>query len=218
MSPIVKVGCAAKDVGFHTRTAGSMKTKPRRTCTSCGNQYTGALQFCPICMVREAIDWTAESGESSSGKTAQLPPQSITRRFGHYELATNEDGEPIELGRGGMGVTYKAFDVDLRYPVTLKVINERYLNDNSARHRFVREARAAASIRHPNVASVFHLGRIGERYFYAMEFVEGETLEEIHVSQPLASRDGPGKLSFGGAGLRLVVLQTGRERRHFLRR
>src|SRR4029077_12736188 len=48
-----------------------------------------------------------------------------------------------------------------------------------SRLRFLREARAAASVRHPNVASVFHLGRTGENYFYAMEFVEGETLEKL---------------------------------------
>jgi serine/threonine protein kinase len=78
-----------------------------------------------------------------------------------------------------MGVTYKAFDVDLRYPVTLKVISERYLGDESAQLRFLREARAAASVRHQNVASVFHLGRTGSGYFYAMEFVEGETLEHL---------------------------------------
>jgi len=77
------------------------------------------------------------------------------------------------------GVTYKAFDVNLRCPVTLKVISERYLGDESARLRFLREARAAASVRHPNVASVFHLGRTGENHFYAMEFVEGETLEKL---------------------------------------
>jgi serine/threonine protein kinase len=78
-----------------------------------------------------------------------------------------------------MGVTYKAVHVDLHCPVTLKVIRERYLGDGSARLRFLREARAAASVRHPNVASVFHLGRTGQNYFYAMEFVEGETLENV---------------------------------------
>jgi len=78
-----------------------------------------------------------------------------------------------------MGVTYKALDVDLRCPVTLKVINERYLGDESARLRFLREARAAASVRHTNVASVLRLGRTGGSYFYAMEFVEGETLENL---------------------------------------
>ncbi len=78
-----------------------------------------------------------------------------------------------------MGVTYKAVDVDLRCLVTLKVISERHLRDEAARLRFLREARAAASLRHPNVASIFHLGRSGGNYFYAMEFVEGETLEKL---------------------------------------
>src|SRR5258705_13922557 len=78
-----------------------------------------------------------------------------------------------------MGVTYKAFDVDLRCPVTLKVISEKYLDDESARLRFLREARAAASLRHSNVASVLHLGKTGSSYFYAMEFVEGETLQNL---------------------------------------
>ena len=74
-----------------------------------------------------------------------------------------------------MGVTYKALDVDLRGPVTLKVImkviSERYLGEESARLRFLREARAAASVRHPNVASVLHLGRIGSSYFYIGHFI-----------------------------------------------
>src|ERR1700722_9514709 len=88
-------------------------------------------------------------------------------------------GRTIELGRGAMGVTYKAFDVNLRFPVTLKLISEKYVGDQSARLRFLREARAAAKVRHSNVASVFHLGRSSWGYFYAMEFVEGETLESF---------------------------------------
>ena len=63
--------------------------------------------------------------------------------------------------------------------MTLKVIREKYLGDEAARSRFLREARAAASVRHPNVGSVFHLGRKGRGYFYAMEFVEGETLDNL---------------------------------------
>ena len=78
-----------------------------------------------------------------------------------------------------MGITYKAFDADLRIPVTLKLISEKYVGDESARLRFLREARAAAKVRHSNVASVFHLGRSSQGYFYAMEFVEGETMESL---------------------------------------
>src|SRR5258708_13017519 len=78
-----------------------------------------------------------------------------------------------------MGVTYKASDLDLQCAVTWKVVNERHLSEESAGLRVVREGRAAASVRHPNVASVLHLGRTGNSYFYAMEFVEGETLEQL---------------------------------------
>src|SRR5580704_1092065 len=156
-----------------------MSTEPQRTCPSCGNELSGAMEFCPVCMLRKGLVGGVQSGESSSGITlkpiADQPPQ----RFDHYELLAGQDGKPVELGRGAMGVTYKAFDINLRCPVTLKVIGERYLGDDSALLRFLREARAAASVRHPNVASVFHLGRTGDNYFYAMEFVDGETLEKL---------------------------------------
>ena len=157
-----------------------MSTEPQRTCPSCGNEFSGAMEFCPVCMLRKGLAGGVESGESSaSEETVKPTPDQPAQRFEHYELVTGEDGKPVELGRGAMGVTYKAFDVDLHCPVTLKVISEKYLGDESARLRFLREARAAASVRHPNVASVFHLGRTGSSYFYAMEFVEGETLENL---------------------------------------
>src|SRR5215469_14686809 len=156
-----------------------MSTEPQRTCPSCGNEFSGAMQFCPVCMLRKGLVGAVESGESSTGDTLNPTLEQPVQRFDHYELLTGEDGKPVELGRGAMGVTYKAFDVNLRCPVTLKVISERYLGDEMARLRFLREARAAASVRHPNVASVFHLSTIGQNYFYAMEFVEGETLEKL---------------------------------------
>jgi serine/threonine protein kinase/tetratricopeptide (TPR) repeat protein len=76
-----------------------------------------------------------------------------------------------------MGITFKAFDTNLRFPVALKVINAAYLDSDTARQRFLREARAAAAMRHPNVASVFNLGTEEERYFYVMELIDGETVE-----------------------------------------
>ena len=154
-----------------------MKAEPQRTCPSCGNEFSGAMEFCPVCMLRKGLAGGVKSGESSfeDVPTSEQP----TQRFDHYELVTGEDGNPVELGRGGMGVTYKAFDINLRCPVTLKVISERYLGDESARLRFLREARAAASVRHQNVATVLHLGRTGQNCFYAMEFVEGETLQNL---------------------------------------
>lgn len=99
--------------------------------------------------------------------------------FDHYEVLRKEDGSLFELGRGAMGTTYKAFDRNLRCHVALKVINAAYLESEVARQRFVREARSAAQLRHRNVASVFHLGVERDAYFYAMEFIDGETVEAL---------------------------------------
>jgi serine/threonine protein kinase/predicted ATPase len=157
-----------------------MKVGDRRTCKVCGAQVAASRELCPACTLREAM--TEEvSTEESAYELALVGSISepVGRRFENYELMLHADGSPIELGRGVMGVTYKAFDVDLRCPVTLKVISERYIGDRSARLRFLREARAAASVRDANVASVFHLGESRGNYFYAMEFVEGETLERL---------------------------------------
>src|SRR5262250_2547829 len=156
-----------------------MSAEPQRTCPSCGNELSEAMESCPVCMLRKGLAGGIASGESSFEEAVKPAPDQPPKRFEHYRLVTGEDGKPVELGRGAMGVTYKAFDVGLRCPVTLKVISEKYLGDESARLRFLREARAAASLRHSNVASVFHLGRTGSSYFYAMEFVEGETLENL---------------------------------------
>ena len=128
-----------------------MMKEPQRACPSCGNEFSGAMEFCPVCILRKALADGVESGESSFEEAVKPGP--TAQRFEHYELVSGADGNPVELGRGAMGVTYKAFDVDLHCPVTLKVISEKYLGDESARLRFLREARAAASVRHPNVAS-----------------------------------------------------------------
>src|SRR5262249_43640578 len=142
-------------------------------------------RLCPVCALRRAfgakspLDEVPHPATESDSNPAKTEQRSLVQGFHNYELILDENGSPIELGSGAMGVTYKGFDVNLRCPVTLKVISERYLGDQSARLRFLREARAAASVRHPNVASVLHLGRTGSSYFYAMEFVEGETLENL---------------------------------------
>jgi serine/threonine protein kinase/TPR repeat protein len=99
--------------------------------------------------------------------------------FDHYEVMTRDDGSLHELGRGAMGITYKAFDTNLRIPVALKVINATFLHSDVARQRFVREARSAAKLRHRHVASVFHLGIEADAYFYAMEFIDGETVDAL---------------------------------------
>ena len=100
-----------------------------------------------------------------------------TDSFQHFRILQRPDGTPWELGRGAMGITYKAFDTNLRYDVALKVINAQLITSDSVKQRFIREARSAAQLSHPNVARVFHLGETEAGFFYAMEFVDGETVE-----------------------------------------
>jgi len=132
-----------------------------------------------------------ECGASLENKTGELgclnclllggpnEPHPGNRRFQDYEICCREDGITLdELGRGAMGITYRAKDLTLGSFVALKFISARYSEDPESRERFRREARAAAQVRHPNVASIFHFGETDtRRCFYAMELIEGETVE-----------------------------------------
>jgi TolB-like protein/tRNA A-37 threonylcarbamoyl transferase component Bud32 len=100
-------------------------------------------------------------------------------QYQHFAIEVGADGQPVELGRGAMGVTYRAIDTTLQRAVALKVIATHLIDNDVLKSRFIREARAAASLRHPNVASVFYLGATESSYFYAMELVTGETLEQF---------------------------------------
>src|SRR4029077_18185817 len=104
----------------------------------------------------------------------------VTDRLGNYRIEHRDDGTHWELGHGAMGVTYRAIDTSLRRAVALKLIDSEWAKRGAeARERFMREARTAASLRHPNVATVYHFGIREEngQCFCAMELVEGETLE-----------------------------------------
>ena len=106
-------------------------------------------------------------------------------QFDRYEVMCREDGSMFRLGHGANSSSYKALDLDLQTPVVLKVIRQDLVEDDTARRRFLREARAAAALRHPNVAQIYRLGEVDGTCFYAREYVEGETLETR------VQRDGP---------------------------
>ena len=103
-----------------------------------------------------------------------------TTLYEHFEVLRREDGSLWSLGAGAMGQTFKALDTRLRCAVALKVIQPEILGRGAATHeRFLREARTAASVHHPNIARVFHLGTLTDgQAFYAMEFIEGMTVAE----------------------------------------
>src|SRR6516162_5416064 len=145
-------------------------------CPECGTRLQGGfspnLGRCMICLLRLGFDEVEEPNEA--------PLSSVADRLGNYRIERRDDGSLWELGHGAMGATYRAIDTSLKRPVALKLIDSEWIKRGAeARERFMREARTAASLRHPNVATVYHFGIREEngQCFCAMELVEGETLE-----------------------------------------
>ncbi len=88
-----------------------------------------------------------------------------------------------------MGIVYKAEDTTLERTVALKFLAQHLLNDEEAKERFLREAKAAAALSHPNICTVYEIAEVDGKTFIAMEFVKGETLEERIASGPLTLKD-----------------------------
>jgi serine/threonine protein kinase len=94
-----------------------------------------------------------------------------------------------KLGEGGMGVVYKAEDTKLERTVALKFLAAHLLNDEEAKARFLREAKAAAALSHPNICHVYEIDEADGRTFISMAFIEGETLEDRIATGPLPIKD-----------------------------
>ncbi len=156
-------------------------------CPLCGESLTPTGPGCMRCLLLGGLDELESKGIDQPPVSDNAVERIVPGDFGEYEIARREeDGAPWELGRGAMGVTYRAHDTILQHAVALKVIDADLAAHPRAQARFLREARAAAGLRHPNIAGVFSLGVFPDgRCFYAMELVEGETLEER------VRRDGP---------------------------
>ena len=130
------------------------------------------------------LGFLSDSQQPEKSQTGRrLTPGQL--KYDHFEVEVGADGFPVELGAGAMAITYRARDTVLNSVVALKVIDRKVAQNPGARSRFLREARLAAQIRHPNVARVTHYGEQDGECFYVMELVEGETLETR------VRRDGP---------------------------
>src|SRR6267154_1053387 len=160
------------------------------TCPTCGaalEETFGGGGGCMFCLLQAGIGSEQEVAQDST-------PDALGggTRFGVYEIDCHADGSLCELGRGAMGVTYRATDTSLQRKVALKIIKTDIAERSAdARERFVREARAAAAFRHEHIATVYQFGMRLEsgQYFYAMELIEGETLDErVHRTGPLNAR------------------------------
>jgi eukaryotic-like serine/threonine-protein kinase len=149
-------------------------------CSVCGERLN-AKGDCRACLVRTGL------GETVETKSSALV-------FGDFEIEQDADGSYCELGRGAIGVTYLAADRVLRRRVALKVIEvpPGARGSQLVRERFLREARAAAALRHPNIAAVYQFGTSpnGSHCYYAMELVEGETLgARVRRDGPLNAKE-----------------------------
>src|SRR5438067_7748714 len=163
---------------------GTTQTHAAGTCATCGRPLTqcGPNGECLRCLVSLSFLADGQEADRPAGR-GRLTPGPL--RYAHFEVEVGADGFPVELGAGAMAITYRARDTVLNSTVALKVINRSVARNPDARSRFLREARAAANIHHPNVAQVTYYGEQAGECFYAMELVEGETLEAR------VRRDGP---------------------------
>src|SRR6516165_1840908 len=156
------------------------------TCATCGRSLTqvGPKGECLRCLASLGFLKDSQSAETP-GHRGRLTPGPL--KYDHFEVDVGADGFPVELGAGAMAIPYRARDTFLNSIVALKVIARKISKMPGVRSRFLREARAAAQIRHPNVARVTHYGEQDGECFYVMELVEGETLEaKVRREGPMA--------------------------------
>jgi serine/threonine protein kinase len=160
------------------------------TCPDCGQtleETSGGRLGCIACLLRPGI-----SGEDDLPRDSNPDAFEGDGHFGVYRIDRRDHESLYKLGHGGMGTTYRATDLSLQRKVALKIITLGIAGrSREVRERFLREARAAAAVRHENIATVFQFGIREEtgQCFYAMELIEGETLEErVRRAGPLDTR------------------------------
>src|SRR6478672_12684723 len=150
-------------------------------CSICGKPLN-AKGDCLACLLRTGLEQTV------------VQPKRAVVAFGDFEVEQRSDGSCWELGHGAIGVTYLAADKVLRRRVALKVIEvpPAARGSQALRDRFLRQARSAAALRHPNVAAVFQFGTSPDasHCYYAMELIEGETLAaRVRMDGPLNAKE-----------------------------
>ena len=104
-----------------------------------------------------------------------------TPEFGGFGVGSRLAGYRLDeqIGRGGMAVVYRAYDIRLERPVAIKVLSPELARDEAFRQRFIRESRTAAAVDHPNIIPIFEAGEANGVLFIAMRFVHGPNVQEL---------------------------------------
>ena len=161
-------------------------------CPHCHAENTEDSRFC-----RQCATPLGSAGGAELTRTLATPHRIISKDgliAGKYRILD-------ELGRGGMGVVYKAEDLKLKRAVALKFLPPQLADSNELRERFLIEAQAAAALSHPNICVIHEVGESEQRPFIAMEYVEGETLRDRIKKGPLEPEDALRIVSQLAAGL-----------------
>jgi len=141
-----------------------------------GRLHPSAIKSSP------AVHATTMEEEAATRVATLAAPGVVAAQSSRYEILG-------ELGRGGMGVVYKARDTHLERVVALKVLSENLRQHPAALKLFLREARSAAALNHPNIVTVFDAGQDGDTDFISMEYLEGSGVDAILASRgPLDTR------------------------------
>ncbi len=151
-------------------------------CPKCRSENADTARFCSNCAAQLGLSETPAAGLT---KTVESSAPDLTKGSlvaGKYRVLE-------ELGRGGMGVVYRAEDIRLARQVAVKVLPEAFTADAERLARFEREARVLASLNHPNIASIYGVEEADGRRFLVLELVEGATLAERLSRGPLSLED-----------------------------
>jgi serine/threonine protein kinase len=128
--------------------------------------------LCPACVLRLGLDDVAETGAAAAAAPEAPDPSDLTRMFPQLEILD-------VLGRGGMGVVYRARQRGLDRLVALKILPPGVGSDPAFAERFTREARALARLNHPGIVTVHDFGQVDGLYYFIMEYVDGVNLREV---------------------------------------